>query len=69
MRIKINIPESLHDITLGQYQDYLEAQEKIDDDYQLGSRMIEIFCNIPVRDVFQFRMSYYKHTKNTNKDL
>ncbi len=65
MRIKINIPESLHDITLGQYQDYLEAQEKIDDDYQLGSRMIEIFCNIPVKDVFQFRMSHITNIQKT----
>jgi len=65
MRIKINIPESLHDITLGQYQDYLEAQEKIEDDYQLGSRMIEIFCNIPVKDVFQFRMSHITNIQKT----
>ena len=65
MRIKINIPESLHDITLGQYQDYLEAQEKIDDDYQLGSRMIEIFCNISVKDVFQFRMSHITNIQKT----
>ena len=65
MRIKINVPESLHDITLGQYQDYLEAQEKIEDDYQLGSRMIEIFCNIPVKDVFQFRMSHITNIQKT----
>ena len=65
MRIKINIPESLHDITLGQYQEYLDAQEKIDDDYQLGSRMIEIFCNIPVKDVFQFRMSHITSIQKT----
>ena len=65
MRIKINVPESLHDITLGQYQEYLEAQEKIDDDYQLGSRMIEIFCNIPVKDVFQFRMSHITNIQKT----
>ena len=65
MRIKINVPESLHDITLGQYQEYLEAQETIDDDYQLGSRMIEIFCNIPVKDVFQFRMSHITNIQKT----
>ena len=65
MRIKINVPESLHDITLGQYQEYLVAQEKIDDDYQLGSRMIEIFCNIPVKDVFQFRMSHITSIQKT----
>ena len=65
MRIKINIPDSLHDITLGQYQDYLEAQEKIDDDYELGSRMIEIFCKIPVQDVFQFRMSHITNIQKT----
>jgi len=65
MRIQINVPESLHEITLGQYQEYLEAQEKIDDDYQLGSRMIEIFCNIPVKDVFQFRMSHITSIQKT----
>tara|TARA_Y100000114_G_scaffold82807_1_gene76518 strand:- start:121 stop:774 length:654 start_codon:yes stop_codon:yes gene_type:complete len=65
MRIKINVPESLHDITLGQYQEYLEAQETIDDDYQLGSRMIEIFCNIPVRDVYEFRMSHITSIQKT----
>jgi hypothetical protein len=65
MRIKINVPESLHDITLGQYQNYLDAQEKIDDEYQLGSRMIEIFCKIPVQDVFQFRMSHITNIQKT----
>jgi hypothetical protein len=58
MRIKINIPTKLNEVTLGQYQEYLKAQEKQLSEFNLGSKMIEIFCNIERADLIEFRMSH-----------
>lgn len=58
MRIKINIPTKLSEVTLEQYQKYLKEQEKQLTDFELGSKMIEIFCNIQRADLIQFRMSH-----------
>ena len=58
MRIKIQIPDTLNDITLGQYQNFLELQEKEKDQMLLGSKMIEIFCKVPYGNIYEFRMSH-----------
>mgnify|MGYP003125881444 CR=1 FL=1 len=47
MRIKINVPDKLSDVTLEQYQEFLNIQEKEEDQYIVGSKMIEIFCKVP----------------------
>lgn len=44
MKLKINIPSSLHEITLGQYQEFLKYKEL--DEASLQLKMVEIFCNV-----------------------
>ncbi len=46
MKVDIEIPESLNEITLDQYQRYLKIQDNNDDDKFLAVKMIEIFCGI-----------------------
>ncbi len=55
MAIKLNIPESLSEITLGQYQKWL----KITDGKELNSffqqKMIEIFCKSRLIDTLRMK--------------
>tara|TARA_R100000781_G_scaffold45834_1_gene31042 strand:- start:6073 stop:6723 length:651 start_codon:yes stop_codon:yes gene_type:complete len=46
MKIDINVPQELSDITLHQYQRFLKVQESTNDDNVIGMKMIEIFCNV-----------------------
>jgi len=56
MKIKVEIPTSLADIKLSQYKKYLNIQLNNDDDERfLQAKMIEIFCNIPLKDVMQLK--------------
>ena len=55
MKIKVNIPTSLADITLSQYKKFLNIQTNNDDERFLQAKMIEIFCNIPLKDVMQLK--------------
>lgn len=50
--MKVLIPESINDITLGQYQKYVKLQERTDiDAYGFDKRKIEIFCGVPFQQV------------------
>ena len=46
MRAEIYVPDTLSEITLGQYQKYLKIQESNKDDNFLAMKMIEIFCGL-----------------------
>mgnify|MGYP003109384231 FL=1 len=46
MKIDIEVPQGLEDVTLHQYQRFLKIQESTNDDNVLGMKMIEIFCNV-----------------------
>ena len=57
MRIKLNVPEDLSEITLAQYQRWIkiaEKQEEVNTFYQ--QKMIEIFCNANLQDIMQIRL-------------
>ncbi len=45
MEYKVNIPTSLNEITLGQYQEFEKLDLELQADVHL--RMIEIFCKVP----------------------
>ena len=51
MAIKITIPTSLKDITLGQYKRFLKLEDSIEDERFLNAKMIEIFCGIELEQV------------------
>ena len=46
MKLEVLVPDSLSDITLGQYQKYLSIQENNEDENFLAVKMIEIFCGL-----------------------
>jgi len=49
MEVKLIIPTSLNEITLGQYQEF--AKLNITKELEVQSKMIEIFCKVPVEVV------------------
>ena len=57
MNIEINVPTSLTEITLGQYQKYLKIAEDNPDGNFLSAKMIEIFCGIPLSDSYKLKVS------------
>ena len=57
MKIEINVPTSLNEITLGQYQKYLKIAENNPEGNFLNAKMIEIFCGIPLSESYKLKMS------------
>ena len=57
MAIKITIPTSLKDITLGQYKRFLKLEDSIEDERFLNAKMIEIFCGIELEQVMLLQVS------------
>jgi len=46
MKVEVYIPDTLSEITLGQYQRYLKLQEDNTNENLLATKMIEIFCGL-----------------------
>ena len=57
MKINIEIPTSLKDITLRQYKKYLKLQDTVKDPRFLNAKMIEIFCNVSLENVMLLKLS------------
>ena len=57
MKIEINVPTSLSEVTLGQYQKFLKIAEDNQEGNFLNAKMIEIFCGIPLSDSYKLKMS------------
>tara|TARA_R110000803_G_scaffold200577_2_gene264988 strand:+ start:50 stop:700 length:651 start_codon:yes stop_codon:yes gene_type:complete len=51
MNINITIPTDLSEITLRQYKHFLKIQKKVDDEKFLSAKIIEIFCQVELKDV------------------
>lgn len=49
MKYELNVPSGLHEITLGQYQEYIERIEKHQDDLQTIKMIaLSVFCRVPM---------------------
>jgi len=57
MKIEINVPSSLNEITLGQYQEFLDIADKNPEGTFLQSKMISIFCGIPLADAYKLKVN------------
>jgi hypothetical protein len=57
MKLTINIPETLNEVTLKQYQKWLKIAEGKELDSFLQQKMVEIFCNVPLKQVLQIKAS------------
>ena len=55
MKLTINVPETLNEVTLKQYQKWLKIAEGKELDSFLQQKMVEIFCNIPLKQVLQIK--------------
>ncbi len=51
MDINITIPTNLNEITLRQYKHFLKIQKTVDDEKFLSAKIIEIFCQVKLKDV------------------
>ena len=65
MKVKLNVPEDLSEITLGQYMKFLklEFDDETKNSFAL-QKMVEIFCNANLKDIADIRFSDI--TKITN---
>ena len=57
MKIKLNIPEKLSEMTLGQYQDWLKVSEGKELATFLQQKIIEIFCGLTLKQVMLIKAS------------
>ena len=69
MAIKIKIPNSLNEITLRQYKRFLKIQQSETEDRFLNAKMIEIFCNIELKDVIRLKLKDTNDIINVLSDL
>ena len=72
MKVKLTIPESLKDITLGQYQDFQNVieQNKEEDNYDFVlKKMVQIFCNTPLAVVDRMRQVDFLQITNRLKAI
>jgi len=57
MKLNIEIPTSLNEISLRQYKKFLKIQESENDDRFLNAKMIEIFCNTNLEAVMLLKFN------------
>ena len=50
MKLSINVPTELNELTLGQYQKFIKVQKDNGDGIFVAQKMIEIFCGIDLKD-------------------
>ena len=55
MKLEITIPTDLSEITLAQYQKFLKISDQNEESEFIHHKMIEIFCNVELKYVTQFK--------------
>ncbi len=56
MKLSINVPTDLNELTLGQYQKFIKIQKDNGDGTFIAQKMIEIFCGIDLKDTFKIKI-------------
>lgn len=51
MKVELTIPDSLEEISLEQYQEFVKAQEENTDQLFISQKLVSIFCRIPMSNV------------------
>ena len=69
MKIKIEVPETLSDITLNQYQRYLKAIDGEHTDDFIKQKTIEVFCNIDFKNLATVEVSSLNRIYNKINNL
>jgi hypothetical protein len=70
MKVKINVPEDLSEITLGQYMKFLKLDfdEETKNSFAL-QKMVEIFCNVNLNDIAEIKFSDITSITNHLQDI
>lgn len=69
MKVKINVPENLGEITLSQYQAFLDLDLDNKSNSYLFQKVIEIFCDVDLKDIAQFKFNDMATVANGIQDL
>jgi len=69
MKLRVEVPESLSQITLEQYQRFFKIQMNNDDERFLQVKMVEIFCEVPADKVLNMKLSDVNAICNMLNDL
>ena len=56
MKLSVKIPSGLNEITLRQYKEFLKIQENADNEKHLQAKIIEIFCQMELELVTNFKL-------------
>lgn len=57
MRIEIDVPSSINEIPLKNYQAFLKVQKNSNDEEFIAEKMIEIFCGIELKEVAKMKLT------------
>ena len=57
MEVKIKVPETLSEITLGQYQKFVKVNTDVNQGDFLMQKMVEIFCNVKLSHVLLIKFT------------
>lgn len=57
MKIEIDVPSSISEIPLKNYQQFLKMQQNSNDEELIAQKMIEIFCGIQLKDVAKMKLT------------
>ena len=72
MKLKLDVPTTLHDITLEQYRQFVKAFDNDDEvnEQYAGLKMLEIFCGVKTAEALNIKISeIQKITSVLNKAL
>ena len=64
-KIELEVPMTLNDIKLHQYQKYMKVIQQNDDDDEktndfLNMKLVEIFCNVSLKEVTKIPLKEYE---------
>ena len=65
MKLNITVPNNLSEITLRQYKHFLKIQKNVDDETFLNAKIIEIFCNLELKNVMRLKVEDTQLIVNT----
>lgn len=65
MKVEIDVPNSLKDITLEQYQSFMRVVDDNDSEEFVTQKMIALFCKIKLSQVLYFKASSINDVKQT----
>jgi hemoglobin-like flavoprotein len=57
MQLEINVPSTLSEIPLKSYQKFLKVQEGSNDPEFIAQKMVQIFCDIELKDIVKMKLT------------